>query len=103
LLTLDAPLLAAPQVLDAAGEAVAHQLQLLEAQQAGTPEGLAGGSGRAREVVRRTGAGAGREAREPVRDDARQLALEPRDLRLQRAARGALAVATERLSAAPDG
>jgi hypothetical protein len=103
LLTIGTLLLAAPQVLHAAREAVADQLQLLEAQQAGAPEGLAGGGGRAGEAVRGTGAGAGREAREPVGNDARQLTLEPRDLRLQRAARGALAVATERLSSALDG
>jgi hypothetical protein len=81
LLTLDALLLAVPQVLHAAGQAVAHQLQLLEAEQAGPPEGLAGGSGRAREAVRRTEAGAGREAWEPVGNDSRELTLEPGDLR----------------------
>jgi hypothetical protein len=106
LLTLDALLLAAPQVLHAAGEAVAQQLELLEAEQAGAAEGLAGGSGRAGEAVRRTGAGAGREARKGVGDDVRELTLEPRDLRLQRPARGALAVPpqrTERLSGALHG
>jgi hypothetical protein len=81
LLTLDVVLLAAPQVLHAAGQAVAHQLQLPEAEQAGTPEGLAGVGARAGEAVHRTEAGAGREAWEPVGDDARELTLEPADLR----------------------
>jgi hypothetical protein len=81
LLTLDALLLAVSQVLHAAGQAVAHQLQLLEAEQAGTPKGLAAGSGRTREGVRRTDAGARREAWEPVGDDRRELTLEPGDLR----------------------
>jgi hypothetical protein len=81
LLTLHALLLAVPQVLHAAGQAVAHQLQLLEAEQAGSPEGLAGGSGRASEAVRRTEAGVGRQAWDPVGDDARELTLEAADLR----------------------
>jgi hypothetical protein len=81
LLTLHALLLAVPQVLHEPGQAVAHQLQLPEAEQAGTPEGLAGVGARAGEAVHRTEAGAGREAWEPVGDDARELTLEPADLR----------------------
>jgi hypothetical protein len=86
LLTLHALLLAVPQVLHAAGQAVAHQLQLPEAEQAGTPEWLAGVGARAREAVHRTAVhrtedSAGREAWEPVGDDAGELTLEPADLR----------------------
>jgi hypothetical protein len=70
-LVLGARLRATPQLLHAARELVAQRLQLLQAEQA-----------RARARWR---AGSGGEVGEAVSDDRRQLALQARDLRAQRA------------------
>jgi hypothetical protein len=76
-------------VLKLAGEPVAQQLEVLEAQQARTARrerrarwDVRGGV----RVRRRNGA----NVRERARDQRRALALELRDLRAQRAARGGL-------------
>ncbi|HWD10230.1 MAG TPA: hypothetical protein VG366_00190 [Solirubrobacteraceae bacterium] len=69
-----------PDVLHAACEAVALALELLQREQP-----------RAAERVRLLDARrVGRDVRERAGDDLRKLALEPRDLRAQRASRGGL-------------
>jgi len=67
------------KLLQAPGQLVARALELPEAQQRR--------SGRRGRALTRRG---DRQVREAGRDDRRQLVLEPRDLRAQRVARGAL-------------
>jgi hypothetical protein len=81
-------------VLRVARQPVAQQLELLEAQQAGTAgEGLFSGAARtARGRDFPAGDGGRRDVREALRHEPGKLALEPCDLRSQRASRGSLAV-----------
>jgi hypothetical protein len=65
------------ELLHPARQLIARPLELLQAEQAWPHDGAVCGAGRA-------------DVREPAGHDRRQLALEPSDLRPQRAPRGAL-------------
>jgi hypothetical protein len=68
------------KLLHATGQLIARSLELLQAEQMRTDEGLSCGAGRGDEG-------------KPLGDDRRELALEPCHLRPQRAPGGALALA----------
>ena len=73
-------------VLQASGERVALALELLQAEQARPAEALRPDA----EALGADARGADGDVRERRRDELRELALEPRDLRAQRAPRRAL-------------